>query len=497
MFQKIKGLLFRNITGRQTVAKNTFWLTVSNLGGRLLRAVVIIYAARILGAAGWGEFSYTITLVAFLTIFIDFGINAVLIRESSKNITEEERLKTLSTSFFIKSLLLTLGVLIVIFAAPYFVTLPGAKALLPIVSLILIFDTLREFGFSLIRALEKMEWEAAIFLLTNAGIVVFGLVFLRLAPTAKSFAWGYVAGTALGVAATFYALRKYFSGIVSFFSKDLVKPILRTAWPFAITGALGVFLTNTDILIIGWLKSAADVGFYSAAIRIIQLLYLLPSVLQVSTLPLLSRLANTDNVKFRRVLESMISLVFLASIPLAIGGFILGDEIIKLLFGSAYLPGALSFKILMLTMIIDFPAVVISGAIFTYNHQKSLIVSAALGGGFNVLFDLLLIPPFGIVGSAFATLFAQFIINVYLWHIMKKINFFEILPRLKKIIIAAFIMGGATLALLLENVPLVLNITICIAFYFLLLKVLREPLVKEIREIVSPLRENNTETVAA
>ena len=38
MWEKVKNLFFSNRTTRQTVAKNTFWLTVSNFGGRLLRA---------------------------------------------------------------------------------------------------------------------------------------------------------------------------------------------------------------------------------------------------------------------------------------------------------------------------------------------------------------------------------------------------------------------------------------------------------------------------
>ena len=52
---------------------------------------------------------------------------------------------------------------------------------------------------------------------------------------------------------------------------------MKTAWPFAIIGALGVLLTNTDILIISWMRRRRTVGIYSAAIRIIQTLYLVPA----------------------------------------------------------------------------------------------------------------------------------------------------------------------------------------------------------------------------
>ena len=42
MFKKIKAFLFKNTTAKQTIAKNTFWLSISNFGGRLIKAIIII-----------------------------------------------------------------------------------------------------------------------------------------------------------------------------------------------------------------------------------------------------------------------------------------------------------------------------------------------------------------------------------------------------------------------------------------------------------------------
>ena len=189
MYQKIKDFLFKNTTARQTVAKNTFWLSVSNFGGRLIKAIIIIYAARVLGTDGYGVFSYAITLAGLLTLFMDPGINGILIRDAAK-VDDDERRTIFGTMFVMKIFLLIIGVLVILFIAPLFTTLPGAKILLPIVALVLAFDTMREFFFSLIRAMENMQWEAAIFLLTNVGIVVFGFIFLYYAANAQSFTLG-------------------------------------------------------------------------------------------------------------------------------------------------------------------------------------------------------------------------------------------------------------------------------------------------------------------
>jgi O-antigen/teichoic acid export membrane protein len=484
MLKKLKSFLFENTGTKQTVAKNTAWLSISNFGGRLIKAAIVIYGARVLGAAGWGVFSYAVTLAGFFTLFVDPGINAMLIREGSKA-SEEERFTLFSTTFVIKICALAASVLVVIFIAPFFSTLPGAKILLPLVALIIVFDGLREFFASLLRAMERMEWDAGAFLLTNLGIVIAGFLFLHFATTPDSLAWAYVAGTAIGAITAAIVIRKYFKKIVSSFSRSLVMPIILAAWPFAVMGILGALLTNTDIIIISWMRTAADVGIYSAAIRLVQLFYLVPGVLQFSTLPAFARFAN-DNVKFRAALERTVTLIFFVSIPLSLGGIILGTQVMGLIFGSAYIAGGLALSILMASMFFDFAGGIVSSAVFALNYQKKLIAASAIGGLSNLIFDLLLIPHFGIAGSAIATLIAQILSNSYLWYTMDKIRTFSVMRYLKKISAAGIGMALVTLLLLFAHVNVVINVLVSVGIYFLLLKVLNEPLLSEMKSILLP-----------
>lgn len=485
MIKKIRSFLFENTTAKQTVAKNTIWLSVSNFGGRLIKAGIIVYAARILGTAGYGVFSYAITLAAFLTLFMDPGVNGILIRDAAKSNDAAQR-EFFSTTFVLKIILLVVGVGIIIFVAPSFSTLPGARAILPIVALVLAFDTLREFFTSLLRAQERMQWDAGIFLLTNLGILIFGFIFLALQTSPGSFAWAYVAGDVMGIMLAVWVIRPYFKNLVAYFSPQRVLPILNAAWPFAVTGALGGLLTSADILIISWMRSASDVGIYSAAIRIIQVLYLVPAISQTSTLPLFSRLANRDPGRFRTVLERTVKVILLAAIPLAVGGVILGTPIMRLVFGAPYAAGGLAFTVLAAGLLFDFPAAIIASAVFAHNRQKKLIVTSAIGGVANVVFDLLLIPRFGITGSAVATLGALVLSNWYLWHMMKKINYFEVMPSLGKVAAAGALMAIVTGALFAAGVNIIINIGISAIVYFLALYFLREPLFEEVKSIFRP-----------
>ena len=80
MFKKIKDFLFKNTNTSATVVKNTIWLSISNYGGKLIKAIIVIYGARVLSTAGYGVFSYAVTLAGFeFGIFLDPGINSILI----------------------------------------------------------------------------------------------------------------------------------------------------------------------------------------------------------------------------------------------------------------------------------------------------------------------------------------------------------------------------------------------------------------------------------
>ncbi|MEK7195066.1 MAG: flippase [Patescibacteria group bacterium] len=490
MWRKIKELFFRNRTTRQTVAKNAFWLTVSNVGGRLLRAVIIIYAARILGASEWGIFSYAISLVAFLTIFTDAGISPILVRETAKlREKTEEQSFLLSSSFILKSAFLTLGILIILLVVPHFNIEDSVKAILPLAVAILIFDNFREFGFSLIRAREKMELEAGLFLLTNMAVVVFGFLFLYYSKTVSAFTYAYALGTGVGMVVTSFVLRRYLSGILSKFRWSTVKYIMSSGWPFAISAVLAVLLVDTDVLLLGWLRSTEEVGLYSAAIRIVQILYLLPSILSTSLLPAFARLAGKDNEKLRLGLEQVLGLVYLIAIPMAIGGIVLAKEIIDLVFGSGYAAAVLPFRILILTILISFPAVILSSVIFTYDKQRQIIKYAAIGGLSNVILDLIFIPKFGMAGSAVVTLVAQLLANIYLWRVAKTLVPFQVLPHLQKAIGASAILAIFVLVLKVASMPVLVTIGVSIPVYFSTLHFLREPILNEVKLILRLVKD--------
>jgi len=455
------------------IAENTAWLFGGQIVGRLLRAVIIIYAARLLGAGGWGAFSYALSLAAFLTIFSDFGINALLTREGVKS--PELRNKYLATALALKTSVLIVLMALVTFLADYLTSIPAAAALLPIIALIFAFDSLRDLGVALARSLEKMEIEAWVNILTNLAITIFGFIFLYNFGTVASLTWGYAFGSGLGMLAIIYILRDYFKGLLGNIDISLARTLVTSAWPFGLLGLMGVVMINTDVLMLGWLTSAEATGFYAAAQRPIQLLYIAPTLIAAAFFPALTRSVKNRDTHFRAIFERGVVATYLLAVPIAIGGFLLARPIIHLLYGSVYLPGTSSFAILALTTLAVFPATIIANGVYAHDKQKNLLGYVALGVGGNIFLNFLFIPILGIAGSALATFINQIIINAYLWRQFRKVSDFSILPHLGKIAASGLVMGILTLSLNYFSVNVIANIAASGVLYLLCLWVLKEP----------------------
>lgn len=425
--RRILDWLLRNNNTGQTIAKNTFWLFAGQIAGRLLRAAIVIYAARVLGAASWGAFSYALGIAAFLTIFSDIGINALITKEAVRQ--PELKNKYLSTAFFTKLGLLSIFVVGTIIFFPYLTNIEEAAVIMPILIFVFAFDTLRDLGSALSRALEKMEIEAGIQIFTNFAIVTLGFVFLIFSPTSQSLALAYALGSGIGLAAILFVLRRHFGNLFANFQKSLIKPIIATAWPFGLMGLMGAINLNTDIIMLGWLRTAEEVGFYSAAQKPIQLLYVLPAILATSIFPIMARLAKTDPESVKKLLRKYFVKLVLAGTAIAIVGLIFASPIINLLFGADYGSAVMTFRILMLTILIVYPSALLGNAIFAYDHQKAFVgfVLAAVIG--NVFFNFLLIPPFGIEGAAISTVITQLFTNALIWRKAHKTIGFKILPK--------------------------------------------------------------------
>ncbi|OGM93286.1 hypothetical protein A2372_02720 [Candidatus Wolfebacteria bacterium RIFOXYB1_FULL_54_12] len=479
MLKQIKSILLENKTARQTIAKNTFWLFFGNISSRLIKAGIIIYAARILGAEEWGVFSYALSLAAFFTVFTDFGISTVITRESAKDLSVQE--KYFSTSIAIKLATTIVSIVIFLVLAPFIIKQKAVMALLPIIILLVSLDGMRDFAASLSRAWEKMEIEAAIQILTNVAIVIGGFTALFYYRTSYALSVGYVIGVGIGMLAAFVPFRRYIKNIRQTFDPKLIRPILSASWPIGMLGLMTATMLNTDTIMIGWFRDITDVGYYSAGLRIAQIIFMIPALFGTALFPSFAKFAH-DKARFTHALERSILALLMIGIPMAIGGALLAKDIIYIVYGDQYLAGSFAFAIMSLTFIAGFLAPILGNALFALNKERKLFTYAALGIFGNFFFNLLLIPRFGIAGAAFSTLLTQTIITVYLSKKLKQEISISIRKKLPNILTASFILFMSIISLALLELNAIIIIIASAALYGYILHLLQDPTFKEITD---------------
>ncbi len=481
--RRLRVLLLENATFRQTIFKNTFWLTVSNLGGRIIRAFLLIYVARVLGTAGYGVFSYAVGLAAFFSIFSDIGVAGMLTREGAKR--PEMFPEYIGTSVVLKVILLVFTNIILFAAIPFVINIPEAIPLLPLAALLITFDGLRDLVFSVTRAKEKMELEAAINIATNLAITGIGIVLIFLRPTPFHLMAGYTAGSAIGTVIAFILLRAHFRGFWRHVNRSLMWPIIREGFPFALAGLLGSIMINTDMVMLGWLSNKEAVGLYSAAQRPVQILYLVPNIMAIALFPSFARLAKVEPERFRSLFERAVSFAILVALPMTVGGMLLSGDIVTLLFGNEFRPASTAFMALLVTLLMSYPAQFLSNAVFAHNEQKALSGFLALGALSNFVLNYLFIPRWGILGCAIATILAQLLSDSFVWWKVKRLTSFHLLRHLAKIFLAAAAMGVMVYGLDRAGVHVILNIILSGTAYFAILFLLREKILLHFTPLIT------------
>ena len=165
---------------------------------------------------------------------------------------------------------------------------------------------------------------------------------------------------------------------------------------------------------------------------------------------------------------------------MVVGGIVLGAPIMQFVFGESYIPGTLTFQILMFTLIFVTAGTMIGNYILAYDRQKDVAKFVAFASLGNIFFNYILIQPLGIAGAAIATIIVQSFYNIIMWRFAKGINNFHILTHIKKMALASFVMGLIAYVINLTHMHVLFNITISGLAYLGMLFVLKEPIVKEV-----------------
>lgn len=180
-----------------------------------------------------------------------------------------------------------------------------------------------------------------------------------------------------------------------------------------IFGAIGAtILTSIDIILIERFLGLREVGIYSVAKTLTVAFMFVPQAFTTILMPKVAGLKKTEDVV--RYFKPTILLTAVVSIGLVVGFYFFGDLAIKILFGEKYLEATNVLLIVSLGMAFSAISWILGGVWVGIGKPVINATAINVAAIVNVIGNLILIPKFGIVGSAISLVIAHFISLVIL-----------------------------------------------------------------------------------
>ena len=188
------------------------------------------------------------------------------------------------------------------------------------------------------------------------------------------------------------------------FSKDLAVKLLKDSWPLMLSGLVVMVYMRIDQILIKHMISEEAVGYYAAAVRICEAWYFIPVTLCNSIFPAIVNAKNVSEEFYNNRMQKLYDLLAWLAIGIAVPVTIFSDQIITILFGSNFAPASPVLIIYIWAGVAVFLGVASSQYLINENLTKLSFTRTSIGMVINVILNIILIPLYGIVGSAFATL---------------------------------------------------------------------------------------------
>lgn len=399
--QNIKSLLLSNLDFRQTIFKNTFWLAFAEAITRLLKLGLIIYVARILGAEGYGMFTFALSFVSLFVVFSDFGLLPIATREFSSGKEQD------FSSVFSLKILLSLGALLLMLIGSFFITADSViRSAIWILAVFVLTYNFGEVLYALIRARQKMQYEAGIKIIQALLLTGLGFWAIINYPSVLNLSYAYVFAGIISLVVILIFFHKFIFPLRFSITPVVWKKFLFMAWPLGLAGIFEGVNQNFASLTLGHLGRLIETGWYNAAWKIASIC-LLPSILfSQSFFPNLSHAYKQSKKKFQQVWNFYTQVVIILAVPLTVGGIVLAGRIINFVYTPEFGTSILVLQILIPAVGISFIVSSFGHALLAAHHQKKILIIAGLSAFVNVILNILFVPRFGPYGGALAFLLA-------------------------------------------------------------------------------------------
>lgn len=455
------------------------------------------YVSRILQPAGNGKVNFMLSVVTYFNMFAQLGIPTYGIRACAAVRDDHEKLtRTVHELLFINVMTTILTYIVFAFAVILVPRLQQDKALAIIMSFTIGLTTI---GVEwLYKALEQYTYITVRSIIFKAISVVAMFMLVH----AKS---DYVI---YGAITTFASSASFILNMVNVHKYIGIRPIgnyrikrhLKPVFIFFAMSIASTIYTNLDSVMLGFMKTDADVGYYTAAVKIKTILVSLVTSLGTVLLPRAAYyIEKGEKDEFTKLSRKAMNFVILSAVPMTIYFMMFAKNGIFFLSGTAYSGSIIPMQIIMPTLLfIGISNLTGMQILVPLDQENIVLISTIIGAVVDLIINTLLIPKIASSGAAIGTLVAELCVTAYQLVIVRKYipNLFQDVS-LGKILLANGLAILASFKITSLNMGnffiLVISALIYFGVYFVVLLFFKEKLTIDILNQIIGKFNNNKE----
>ena len=222
--------------------------------------------------------------------------------------------------------------------------------------------------------------------------------------------------------------------------------LVKLSFPFFFSGIFATINCNIDTIFLGYMTNPVEVGLYNSAYKIINMLIVIATIIFTPVYPILIELYNNENSinfnKLTNLVNIVRKIIMIISIPILFISFILGKNIISTFYGETYIEASNVLSILLIYVALLYIRELYGYRLNACGLQNKYMKIVCFSAFINIVLNIILIPIWGMIGSAITTLVSEIINLIFMYYISQKYKYIKNVNNyLVKIIVSSLIIS--------------------------------------------------------
>jgi O-antigen/teichoic acid export membrane protein len=389
-----------------------------NVGYILIGLGASLLYARLLGPHDYGLYAYVMACAQILIVPTSLGLPSYLVREGAKT---PQSLAWLERWADRRVFVVGVVAAALLACGYFFPQAAGARLLFLIAAPLPLLTNLSSVRKALVQALGRVarsQWPQLLLAPGVALLAVLGLWLLRGGFTVQELMLVTVAATLLPILANGWQLRAATRGRTA---EEPARVRIKAALPFMWLSAMYLVNARVDVIMLGSLRGAHDAGIYAIAVRAAELVPFLLTVANLTIAPRISKLYHAgDMATLQRLTSATAVRVLLATLPLALLLMIGAHFLLRFFYGAAFVEGANVIRILAVSQLLVVALGPVGVLLNMTDHANASAKAFGLGAVLNIILNAILIPFYGMEGSAVATGASTLLVCCIRWGMVRR-----------------------------------------------------------------------------